>query len=201
MLKTPIFLSRPYEEFTPKLLEQYHDYMMAELETRIWILLSQINLENEDMEEKYEDKTMQQVFEWALKNIEVVSLADYPESELIEEDFKWASPFELTRRRFLAHNRTLEGTNSSNISVIDADCYPLVIDVGLFFGQCLVQKISGAKWGTFKKKNYHISNHLVIVFENGATFCPFTEVEILIEDYKTDQLSFKDRLAILEKME
>lgn len=201
MLKTPTFLSRPYEEFTPKLLEQYYDYMMAQLETRIWILLSQIDLKNKVMQENYDDVTMHQVFKWTLKNIGVVSLADYSESELIEGDFKWASPFEMTRRKFWTYYRNLEGTNLSKTNVIDVIYYPLLIDIGLYFGECLVQRIPGAKWGIFKKKNYHISNHLVIVFKNGATFCPFTEVELLIEHYNTDKLTFKDRLTILEEME
>lgn len=200
-IKTPNFFSIAYEDFTPKLLNQYYEYMMTSIETRIWVLMKQINLnsmgEHKDI---YSDEVMEKVFNWAIQNLTIRQLSDYTEEELLEENRENASPYELSRKKHLALLLNIKNENHSAISMLEYTNYKLLIDLGLYFGECLSHRIEGAEWGLFKKKNYDITNRLVIFFSNGAAFCPFSEVELLLGDYSSEFLTFKDRLIELKQM-
>lgn len=200
-IKTPGFFSRKYEDFTPKLLNQYYEYLMCELESRVWILrthvISNPQFKNQEL---YSDESMTEVFNWALNNLKVKRLSDYSEKELLEFNLENASPYELSRKKHLALLLNIKNENHSAIHMLDIDDYKILMDLGLYFGECLSQRIEGAEWGLFRKKNYDITNRLVIFFSNGAAFCPFSEVELLLGDYFSEKCSFTDRLIELEEM-
>ena len=202
VLKTPIFFSVRYEELTPKLLNQYFEYMMTNLETRIWVLIKQTTLSPVvEHKEIFSHQVMDEVFDWAIENLEIRKLSEYTKEELLDCNLENAAPYELSRRKFLASLLKIKNENHSAINMIDIHDYKLLMDLGLYFGECLRQRIDGAEWGVFKKKKYDITNHLVIFFSNGAAFCPFSEVELLLGDYESEFVTLKDRMIELKEMD